>query len=78
MTHRFFSIAASAALFLFTVTPICRAAGKDISGSLRSGTLERTYHVHLPPQYNGKQALPLISRCMAGEGTAERMALRPG
>lgn len=42
---------------------------------MRSGGLERTYYVHLPPQYDGKTKLPLVMLLHGGGGNATQ-ALR--
>ncbi|MEO8215932.1 MAG: PHB depolymerase family esterase [Acidobacteriota bacterium] len=54
------------------------SAGRDITGSLRSGGLERRYFVHLPPQYDGRRALPVVLALHGGGGRGDRMDSQTG
>jgi polyhydroxybutyrate depolymerase len=46
---------------------------QDITGSLRYAGQERTYLLHLPPAYDGEDALPLLFAFHGGGGDGEGM-----
>jgi len=47
------------------------AQARSFEGSIRVGGRERTYLVDLPPQYDGRRALPLVLVFHGGGGNAE-------
>lgn len=51
---------------------VLRAQARSYEGSLRAGGRERTYLVDLPPQYDGRRALPLVLLFHGGGGSAEQ------
>jgi polyhydroxybutyrate depolymerase len=51
-----------------------RAAG-DTNAGITSGGIERTYILHIPPQYDGTTALPLVLNLHGYGSNAERQAV---
>jgi polyhydroxybutyrate depolymerase len=56
-----------------TATMAATPASHDIDGSIQSGGLTRTYHVHLPLSYNGAASLPVVFIFHGRLGTGEGM-----
>jgi polyhydroxybutyrate depolymerase len=54
-----------------TATTAAPEPGVDVPVVLRSGGLDRTYVVHVPPSYDGSQAVPLVLVLHGSGGSAE-------
>jgi|GEM_PF-124880 len=50
----------------------------DHEFTLRSGNLDRHYTVHVPPQYDGKKAVPVVIMLHGGGGTGKAAATETG
>lgn len=47
-------------------------AGRDVTHQLTVGDLDRSFVVHLPPQYDGEKALPVVLTYHGGGGNAQQ------
>ena len=68
-------------LFFLVLIPASHAAeltAGDHDCSLKHDGLDRTYLLHVPPQYDGTQALPLVMFFHGGMGTAKHGAAAYG
>lgn len=50
-----------------------RSQGTNLSGSMVYNTLKRTYHIHVPSNYNKNKSTPLVVALHGGGGTGKMM-----
>lgn len=62
------------ASFLLIIFIVVIVKGEDIDGNFMHDGLMRSYVLHIPPQYNEHDSMPLVIAMHGGFGTSENMA----